>query len=352
MSRLPNINSDTNTWGTVLNDFLMQSLNPDGTLGPIDTPLNFTDVNNNRRAQFCSVSGDLWFLVNSYWDPVQNNFYRIDQTHAAFGFQLQAVGLIPGEPDLGYYVAGSTMWVAQPESYTLIRAGGNPAGGIFGFVGGWELGWTLTQQRQLTIGGGGMEIDGYGTIPYGRVINNTTGTVLAKRLIGMAQNAYTSLEGYDDATLESWYWGYVKSFNPASGPPYPVVPGTDHWCVAYIPPNTGTGTGTFNEFLSISNAGAVTVRADPTTNLGVATKQYVDTRSARGGEASFTGNGSATTFNIAHGIGAVPSRAGLTPMNQASVGCWYTKDATNVIVHYATAPGNGVAINVAWSAWP
>lgn len=352
MSRLPTIDDDQDVWGDILNDYLVQSLNPDGTIAPLNQPLNFNDANGNRRAQFTSVSGDLWFIVNAYWDEPTQNFYRIDRTHASFGYNLQAVGLIPGEPNLGFYVAGATMWVAQPMPYDLIRGGGVQTSGIFGFVGGWELGWTCTQERQLTIGGGGIEIDGYGTVPYGRVLNNTTDTTLHKRMVGMCENAYTDFGGYDDPAQESWYWGYAEDYDPAGGgPPYTAVPGTSHWGVAYIPANTAPLSAVWTEYLSISPAGVVTVAADPTTNLGVATKHYVDTR-VRGGEVFFTGDGTTKTFFITHGLGAVPSRVILSPENQASLGCWYSKDATNIGVNYATAPANGVTVAVSWSVYP
>jgi hypothetical protein len=358
MSRVPNVNSDVNQWGTILNDFLGVALNSDGTIGNLNQPLNFTDTGGVVRAQVYSVSGDMWFMANAYWDPTSGNFFRVDQTHYAFGLQLQGQGYIPGEPDLGYYVPGATIWVAQPTSYTLIRGAGQSNGLVFGAVGGWELGITCTAERQLTVGGGGIEIDGYGTIPYGRVVNNTTGTALARRMVGMMQNAYTDFGGYDDPTQESWYWGYMESYNPAGGgPPYPVVSGSSHWCVGYIPANTSPTSGVFNEYLSVSRTGAVTVSQDPTTALGVATKEYVDsavsgTAGARGGEAFFTGNGTQTAFLVAHGIGHLPTRAALTPMNQASLGCWYSKDATNIGINYATAPGNGVQVAVSWTAYP
>jgi hypothetical protein len=357
MARLPLVDSDQDQWGTILNDYLSVTLASDGTLAPIQEPLEFTDTTGKVRASFTSVSGDLWFMVNAYWNPSTQNFYRIDNTHAAFGYQLQAVGLIPGEPNLGFYVAGATMWVAQPMPYDLIRGGGNLSSGIFGAVGGWELGWTVTQERQLTVGGGGIEIDGYGTIPYGRVLNNVTDTTMAKRLVGMCQNAYTDFGGYDDSTQESWYWGYVQSYNPTIGPPYPQVPGTSHWGIAYVPPNTLPGSAVWTEYLSVSATGYATVLHDPTTALGVATKNYVDTHGsgvagARGGEAFFTGDGTTRTFFQAHGLGALPSRVHLTALNQASLNSWYTKDTTLIGINYATAPANGVAIGVGWTAFP
>lgn len=312
----------------------------------------FNDLSGQLRAQMVTITGDLWMLSNAYWDPVQQNFYRIDITHPAFGWQVQGQGFIPGEPDLGYYVAGATLWVAQPASYTLIRNGGVASNPIFAGTGGWELGHVLTSQRQFTIGGGGIEMDGYGTFPFGRVLNNTTGTVLARHLVGMVRNAYTALDGYDDPTQESWYWGYVDSYNPAGGgPPYATLPGTSHWAITYLPPNTSPSSGVFNELMTVKPDGEVLVTINPTANLGVATKQYVDGR-VRGGEAFFSGTGSQAAFFVAHGLGAVPSRVHLTALNQASLNCWYTKDATNVGINYATAPANGATIAVAWSAYP
>jgi hypothetical protein len=357
MTRQPQVNGDQDVWGTVLNDYLSVMLASDGTLNSLSQPLNFTDSGDIIRAQVYSVSGDMWFMANAYWDPGLNNFYRVDPTHYAFGFQLQGQGYIPGEPDLGYYVPGATLWVAQPETYAVIRGGGQSTGLVFGAVGGWELGFTLTAERQLTVGGGGIEIDGYGTLPYGRVVNNVTGSALAKRLVGMCQNAYTALDGYDDPTQESWYWGYIQSYNPAGGgPPYPQVPGTSHWAVGYIPPNTSPTSGIFNEFLTVKPDGEVLVAQNPTSALGVAPKQYVDAvfsgPGVTGGEAFFTGTGSQTVFLVAHGLGHLPSRVMLTPANQASVGCWYTKDSTNVGINFAVAPTNGTSIGVAWSAYP
>jgi len=91
----------------------------------------------------------------------------------------------------------------------------------------------------------------------------------------MVRNAFTDLSGYDDPTQESWYWGYLQEYNPANGAPA----GTPRWSVAYIPPNTSPTSGILYEYLKISPGGAtatVEVTQNPTTPLGVATKQYVD----------------------------------------------------------------------------
>lgn len=358
MTRLPTPGSDDGVWGTLLNDFLgvehqadgALKMRTDGTLSsPEVTSVSFKDPLSVVRGSLLSISGDVWLLTNARWDENAQEFYRIDQTKAAYGLQIQGEGYIPGEPDLGYNVSGATVWVAQPESYALIKGGGSPSGARFAAAGGWELGYTLTQERQLTIGGGGIEIDGYGTTPYGRVANNTTGTALARRIVGMLRNAYTALDGYDDSTKESWFWGYVEEYDPGNG--NATVADSNHWTVAYIPANTSPTSGVFDEYLTVSATGSVKVAADPTVALGVATKQYVDNRML-GGEAFFTGDGATTTFFVSHGLGVTPSRAQLTPLNEASVGCWYTKDATLLGINYATAPANGATIAVSWTVYP
>lgn len=353
MARLPVSGQDSGVWGDILNTFLSVEHNSDGSLKlKTDGTPTFTltdEAGGGVRGSVASISGDIWILTNARWDSSAQDFYRIDKTKASYGLQMQGQGFIPGEPDLGYFVSGVTTWVAQPQSYTLIRGGGTSGGQRFAAVGGWELGSTLTQERQLTIGGGGIEIDGYGTTPYGRIINNTTGTALARRLVGMARNAYTALDGYDDSTKESWFWGYVEQYDPLNS--NATVSGSNHWTIAHIPANTSPTSGVFDEFLTVSDTGRVEVTANPTTNLGVATKQYVDGR-MKGGEAFFTGDGVTTTFFITHSLGSTPSRAHLTALNQASLNAWYTKDATLLGVNYASAPANGATIAVAWTVYP
>lgn len=362
MSRLPINGADDNQWANILNDYLSQSINPDGTLGP-RAPISFYDANGVVRSQTDTISGDFWFLSNATWNPADGatppgNFYRIDNTHYAFGLQLQGQGFIPGEPDLGYYVPGATIWVAQPESYSIIRGAGQQSGKMFGAVGGWELGITVTGERQLTVGGGGIEIDGYGTIPYGRVVNNTTGTLLARRMVGMMQNAYTDLGGFDIPARESWYWGYLETYDPAGGgPPYPEVANSSRWAVAWIPPNQDLAHPVFDELFTVKPTGVIEVYQDPTTAKGIATKEYVDasaqgTVGLKGGEAFFSGNGTMVQFLQAHGVGHAPSRVLFSAMNQASMNAWITADATNIGFNFAVAPANTTSLAFSWSAYP
>ena len=50
MSRLPIVNSDDGTWGTILNDYLSVSINSDGTLNPVatSTALNHVTVKSSN----------------------------------------------------------------------------------------------------------------------------------------------------------------------------------------------------------------------------------------------------------------------------------------------------------------
>jgi len=82
---------------------------------------------------------------------------------------------------------------------------------------------------------------------------------------------------------------------------------------------------------AIRNLSATSVIAD---NVGYRTKN--------GGTATFSGDGSATTFTIAHGLAATPSKVSVTPGSADARGDFHvTVDATNITVTYATAPPSG-----------
>ncbi len=69
------------------------------------------------------------------------------------------------------------------------------------------------------------------------------------------------------------------------------------------------------------------------------------------GVASFTGNGSQTAFNIAHGSGGTPGTFHALPITEAATAKrTTTRDGTNIIVTYTTAPANGASLKYRWSA--
>ena len=67
------------------------------------------------------------------------------------------------------------------------------------------------------------------------------------------------------------------------------------------------------------------------------------------GVASLTGNGSQTAFSIAHSSGGSPGNYWVVPLSEAATAKrTVTRDGTNIIVTYATAPANGAALRFRW----
>ena len=64
---------------------------------------------------------------------------------------------------------------------------------------------------------------------------------------------------------------------------------------------------------------------------------------ARTGTASGAANGTATVFNIPHGLGAIPISAFVRPSSVlgSTINYSYAVDATNIVVTFASAPASG-----------
>jgi len=71
----------------------------------------------------------------------------------------------------------------------------------------------------------------------------------------------------------------------------------------------------------------------------------------KGGVASFTGDGVATEFTIAHGLTVAPTVAfvGKRTAGLPAIDSW-DADATNITVRFVTAPGAGVGFELWWLA--
>jgi len=69
------------------------------------------------------------------------------------------------------------------------------------------------------------------------------------------------------------------------------------------------------------------------------------------GSAEFTGDGSTTTFQIAHGIGATPACVivGKGSSDLPDIDYW-TADDTYITVYFKSAPSSGVTIKLWWIA--
>lgn len=75
---------------------------------------------------------------------------------------------------------------------------------------------------------------------------------------------------------------------------------------------------------------------------GTAEIEFVGTKFRNSGTATFSGDGATTQFTIAHGLVSTPSNVQITPMSSDASGSFYvTVDATNIYVHYITAPASG-----------
>lgn len=71
-----------------------------------------------------------------------------------------------------------------------------------------------------------------------------------------------------------------------------------------------------------------------------------------GGVATFSGNGSTTAFNIAHGYAGTPKPFWALPITEAATAKrTVTANGTNVIVTFATAPPSGTNnVKFRWGA--
>jgi hypothetical protein len=71
----------------------------------------------------------------------------------------------------------------------------------------------------------------------------------------------------------------------------------------------------------------------------------------KGGLGEFTGDGTTTTFNIAHGLGAVPTSAivGKGASDLPDIDYWVT-DETNITVYFKTPPASGATVKIWWIA--
>lgn len=58
------------------------------------------------------------------------------------------------------------------------------------------------------------------------------------------------------------------------------------------------------------------------------------------GKATGSGTGSATVFNVAHGLGSVPSNA-MINCSSHTITFTYTTDSTNIVVTFSSAPASG-----------
>ena len=132
-------------------------------------------------------------MENLYLDG--DGFQRYDTSKYAFALNFRSRHQLPGENDVGV-----VLWVAPP--------GPNPIPPL-GQKGSLQVGWDLTQYRDFVIGGSGIEIDGSGLKPYGRVVHGKKSDASTARYTGIMKNVFLNLIGRDDPKSESWFMGFV-----------------------------------------------------------------------------------------------------------------------------------------------
>lgn len=161
----------------------------------------------------------VWITDNAHWNGTQ--WIRDDVSKYALALNIRATSPLPGESS----TYGSSFWRAQP--------GANPISNTYGAVGGWETMAIFTNFKDSVLGGYCFEIDGQGTLPYGRFCNSAAG---GHNYRGMLSNIFGDFSGVDAAGSPSWFGGQYD----------------DSWCVMRAP---ATGTTTLVNFGCIDSAG-------------------------------------------------------------------------------------------------
>ena len=115
---------------------------------------------------------------------------------------------------------------------------------------------------------------------------------------------------------------------------------------------TDTGANASNTFRI--KGGATTGNATAITHTG-AISRIIDTRKGAtgGGTATFSGDGTTTAFNIAHGIFKSPAWVIVGPGNDATMTAspmWWTWGATNITVTFETPPVSARSVSLRWRA--
>jgi len=125
------------------------------------------DASATQRTCLFEKDGDLFWAINATYNEATGQWNRIDTTKYAYLIALYSKNNIPTEP-----IGGVVWWRCTP--------GSNPIGD-WAAVGGWELGYMMTEHRNFVMGGMNLEMDGSGSPPYGRftqVGSEDTGNVV------------------------------------------------------------------------------------------------------------------------------------------------------------------------------
>ena len=120
------------------------------------------------RTRLIEKDGDFFWTINAEYDEAEDHWNRIDTSEYSYLIACHSKNSIPTEP-----IGGLVWWRAVP--------GSNPIGD-WASVGGWELGFMMTEHRNYVMGGMNLEMDGSGAPPYGRLTHvgadDASGTIV------------------------------------------------------------------------------------------------------------------------------------------------------------------------------
>lgn len=174
---------------------------------------------------------EFWVLINADYDYEEEKFIKLDQGHTSFGIQLQANGTYPGEESIDSTNTGINLWrhpktadiykdtniYNYDDNYIGAEIKSNNQWKTFGISSGWNNIIMFDSYGGATIGGAGIEIDGNGISPFGRLTHSSYAIIDESNithqyyLFGLIDNGYHPTQwgswGVDTTTQCSWFIG-------------------------------------------------------------------------------------------------------------------------------------------------
>lgn len=164
-----------------------------------------------KRSHMMEMDGD-WYWFNQcrydegsgYWkrdaasgyDPAKNSYMVVFHSES---------------PVVGETVGGIAFWRATPNAAL-------PDPEVIGnwtyqyhTIGGWELGFMMTQDRNYVVGGMNIEMDGSGAPPYGRFTHIASNDPAAEHTLMQQNSWYEAVDSWGrDAVEDSYAYGVDK----------------------------------------------------------------------------------------------------------------------------------------------
>jgi len=164
------------------------------------------DASDTQRTTVFEKDGDCYWAVNAVYDADTGTWSRVDVSKYAYLMGIYSKNGIPHEPG---GLGGIAWWRCAP--------GANPIAD-YTAVGGWELGFMMTMHRNYVMGGMGLELDGSGSGPFGRLAqaghedpDNFTALLRNAWYQGNTGGAGDGSWGLDEASHPCWFTGFIDS---------------------------------------------------------------------------------------------------------------------------------------------